>query len=76
MRQVAWDHLPEIMKLCRGTLVVNYLDEMFSELGVTPVHRIATDLAVKLRTGVDVRFLEVMRRSHRVHWAVLERAQP
>jgi hypothetical protein len=70
-KEVSWDLLPLIMRLCTGTFITNYFAEMFDELAVAPSDLQALSRAIQSRTGVDVVVAQSMQRSHDVFWVVM-----
>ena len=73
-KEVVWDSLPTIMKLCSDTFIADYFGAMLVEFG----HRARRSggihpRAVTQRTGVDVVFTQMMSRGRDVYWAVMRK---
>jgi transposase-like protein len=75
-REVAWQHLADIMRICTGILITNYTRDMFEELGIQPDDLAALSRAVSDKTGEPVEFIEAMPRNPPVYWVVLQSGLP
>lgn len=72
-REVVWNHLPSILDICPGTLIVDYYSDMLSELKVQASDLDGLSDAVTRKTGVDVAFTQMISRGRDTYWAVLRR---
>ncbi len=70
-REVAWEFLPTIMKLCSDTFITNYRDEMFAELNLRPDDLAGLSEAISAKTGTEIAFTQVIPRSKPAYWAVM-----
>lgn len=72
-KEVAWDALPMIMSVCSDTLLLNYTDEMFAELGVPPGDLSGLSNAVSRRTNTPIVFADIIPRSKPASWVVIRK---
>ena len=70
---VAWELLPNIMRLCSSTFITNYFIEMFLELGVAADDVEGLTRAIRQRTGVDIVVTEIVPRNADVSWVVMRK---
>jgi hypothetical protein len=72
-KEVGWDFLGEMMKICSDSLMTNYSNEMFSELGVERDDLAGLSRAVSRRCGVEVTVEQTLARNRDVCWVVMRK---